>query len=226
MADGPSSVPSSPGRMHWALDDRQNRPGAVEAHLEVAMRVVFVHVRACVRDGSWWWHRTAELMQERGVPSVAPALPGPAASADRGYPRMLPRYGRSCRQATNRPSWSPTATAGSSLRRPLRESGRCATFTALSGTVRAAARNEDTSGGRHRCSSWTLLPPESAKLVQWPAGVTLSLRFSGAVRSTSAGSPLSHRVRSASSGPGAWCEEALASLGDQQSKRAPANRSL
>lgn len=29
------------------------------------MRVVFVH-GACVRDGSWWWHRTAELLQERG----------------------------------------------------------------------------------------------------------------------------------------------------------------
>jgi pimeloyl-ACP methyl ester carboxylesterase len=38
------------------------------------MRVVFVH-GACVRDGSWWWHRTAELLAERGVPSVAPALP-------------------------------------------------------------------------------------------------------------------------------------------------------
>ena len=38
------------------------------------MRVVFVH-GACVRDGSWWWHRTAALLQECGVPSVAPALP-------------------------------------------------------------------------------------------------------------------------------------------------------
>ncbi|WP_236256139.1 alpha/beta fold hydrolase [Streptomyces hygroscopicus] len=38
------------------------------------MRVVFVH-GACVRDGAWWWHRTAELLRERGVPSVAPALP-------------------------------------------------------------------------------------------------------------------------------------------------------
>ena len=38
------------------------------------MRVVFVH-GACVRDGSWWWHCTAELLRERGVPSVAPALP-------------------------------------------------------------------------------------------------------------------------------------------------------
>ncbi|SEO29460.1 Pimeloyl-ACP methyl ester carboxylesterase [Actinacidiphila rubida] len=47
---------------------------AVTADVEVAMRVVFVH-GACVRDGSWWWHRTAELLQERGVPSVAPALP-------------------------------------------------------------------------------------------------------------------------------------------------------
>ena len=28
------------------------------------MRVVFVH-GACVRDGSWWWHRTAGLLLER-----------------------------------------------------------------------------------------------------------------------------------------------------------------
>lgn len=38
------------------------------------MRVVFVH-GACVRDGSWWWHPTADLLQERGVGSVASALP-------------------------------------------------------------------------------------------------------------------------------------------------------
>ncbi|WP_405015010.1 alpha/beta hydrolase [Kitasatospora sp. NBC_01539] len=38
------------------------------------MRVVFVH-GACVEDGSWWWHRTAELLTERGVASAAPALP-------------------------------------------------------------------------------------------------------------------------------------------------------
>ncbi|MEK2493011.1 alpha/beta hydrolase [Kitasatospora purpeofusca] len=38
------------------------------------MRVVFVH-GACVRDGSWWWHRTAGLLRELGVPSVAPELP-------------------------------------------------------------------------------------------------------------------------------------------------------
>ncbi|NHC14210.1 alpha/beta hydrolase [Motilibacter deserti] len=38
------------------------------------MRVVFVH-GACVRDGAWWWHRTAEMLQERGVASVAPGLP-------------------------------------------------------------------------------------------------------------------------------------------------------
>lgn len=38
------------------------------------MRVVFVH-GACVADGSWWWHRTAERLSERGVTSVAPALP-------------------------------------------------------------------------------------------------------------------------------------------------------
>ncbi|MFQ1001891.1 alpha/beta hydrolase [Modestobacter sp. SSW1-42] len=38
------------------------------------MRVVFVH-GACVRDGAWWWHRTAALLRARGVASVAPALP-------------------------------------------------------------------------------------------------------------------------------------------------------
>ena len=38
------------------------------------MRVVFVH-GACVKDGSWWWHRTGELLAERGVASVAPVLP-------------------------------------------------------------------------------------------------------------------------------------------------------
>ncbi len=38
------------------------------------MRVVFVH-GACVKDGSWWWHRAAELLGERDVSSEAPALP-------------------------------------------------------------------------------------------------------------------------------------------------------
>lgn len=38
------------------------------------MRVVFVH-GACVKDGSWWWHRTAERLAERGVASEAPSLP-------------------------------------------------------------------------------------------------------------------------------------------------------
>jgi pimeloyl-ACP methyl ester carboxylesterase len=38
------------------------------------MRVVFVH-GACVRDGSWWWHPTAQLLADRGVASVAPLLP-------------------------------------------------------------------------------------------------------------------------------------------------------
>jgi pimeloyl-ACP methyl ester carboxylesterase len=38
------------------------------------MRVVFVH-GACVKDGSWWWHRTAELLAQRGVASEAPVLP-------------------------------------------------------------------------------------------------------------------------------------------------------
>jgi pimeloyl-ACP methyl ester carboxylesterase len=38
------------------------------------MRVVFVH-GACVKDGAWWWHLTAELLAEKGVTSAAPALP-------------------------------------------------------------------------------------------------------------------------------------------------------
>jgi len=37
-------------------------------------RVVFVH-GACVKDGSWWWQPTGELLAERGVSSQAPALP-------------------------------------------------------------------------------------------------------------------------------------------------------
>jgi pimeloyl-ACP methyl ester carboxylesterase len=57
------------------------------------MRVVFVH-GACVRDGSWWWHRTAALLDRHGIASVAPGLPscgeggasaghdGPGLSAD------------------------------------------------------------------------------------------------------------------------------------------------
>jgi pimeloyl-ACP methyl ester carboxylesterase len=35
---------------------------------------VFVH-GACVRDGSWWWHRAAAVLESRGVSSGAPALP-------------------------------------------------------------------------------------------------------------------------------------------------------
>jgi len=38
------------------------------------MRVVFVH-GACVQNGSWWWHRTADLLQKQGLTSVSPALP-------------------------------------------------------------------------------------------------------------------------------------------------------
>jgi pimeloyl-ACP methyl ester carboxylesterase len=30
---------------------------------------------ACVKDGSWWWHRTAKLLAERAVASEAPRLP-------------------------------------------------------------------------------------------------------------------------------------------------------
>ena len=59
--------------------------------MELAMRVVFVH-GACVRDGAWWWHRTAALLLERGVPSVAPLLPScgeggrPAGAGGPGLP--------------------------------------------------------------------------------------------------------------------------------------------
>jgi pimeloyl-ACP methyl ester carboxylesterase len=45
------------------------------------VRVVFVH-GACVRDGSWWWHRTAGLLQERGVQSVSPELPSCGEAGD------------------------------------------------------------------------------------------------------------------------------------------------
>jgi pimeloyl-ACP methyl ester carboxylesterase len=38
------------------------------------MRVVLVH-GACVRAGSWWWRRTAELLKDRRVLSAAPGLP-------------------------------------------------------------------------------------------------------------------------------------------------------
>ncbi|MHA3701036.1 alpha/beta hydrolase [Jatrophihabitans sp. YIM 134969] len=38
------------------------------------MRVVFVH-GACVRDGAWWWGPTGNLLQQRGIVSVTPALP-------------------------------------------------------------------------------------------------------------------------------------------------------
>jgi pimeloyl-ACP methyl ester carboxylesterase len=38
------------------------------------MRIVFVH-GACVKDGSWWWHRTGALLAERGIICEAPLLP-------------------------------------------------------------------------------------------------------------------------------------------------------
>lgn len=38
------------------------------------MRVVFVH-GACVRDGAWWWHATANLLAQHGIASETPALP-------------------------------------------------------------------------------------------------------------------------------------------------------
>lgn len=38
------------------------------------MRVVFVH-GACVRDGAWWWRRTADVLARSGIASDCPALP-------------------------------------------------------------------------------------------------------------------------------------------------------
>lgn len=38
------------------------------------MRVVFVH-GACVKDGTWWWRRTADSLAEHHITSVAPSLP-------------------------------------------------------------------------------------------------------------------------------------------------------
>lgn len=38
------------------------------------MRVVFVH-GALVRDGAWWWHRTAAILAGQGISSVAALLP-------------------------------------------------------------------------------------------------------------------------------------------------------
>ena len=49
--------------------------------VEVKVRVVFVH-GACVRDGAWWWHRTAELLAERGVASATPLLPSCGEAAE------------------------------------------------------------------------------------------------------------------------------------------------
>jgi pimeloyl-ACP methyl ester carboxylesterase len=46
------------------------------------MRIVFVH-GACVKDGSWWWQRTGELLGERGVASEAPGL---ASCGETGVP--------------------------------------------------------------------------------------------------------------------------------------------
>ncbi len=55
------------------------------------MRVVFVH-GACVQDGAWWWHRTADLLLEAGIRSTSPPLPScgeggrPAGAGGPGLP--------------------------------------------------------------------------------------------------------------------------------------------
>jgi pimeloyl-ACP methyl ester carboxylesterase len=48
------------------------------------MELIFVH-GALVRDGSWWWKPTAELLEERtGIRSRALALPSCGETAERG----------------------------------------------------------------------------------------------------------------------------------------------
>jgi pimeloyl-ACP methyl ester carboxylesterase len=37
---------------------------------------------ACVKGGSWWWHRTADLLAERDVAGEAPALPSCGETGD------------------------------------------------------------------------------------------------------------------------------------------------
>jgi pimeloyl-ACP methyl ester carboxylesterase len=56
---------------------------------EEQMDVVFVH-GALVRDGAWWWHRTAELLRKRtGVQSRALALPSCGEAAPNDAPGGL-----------------------------------------------------------------------------------------------------------------------------------------
>src|SRR3954451_9510338 len=54
------------------------------------MGIVFVH-GACVMDGSWWWHRTGELLAEQSLASEAPPLPScgeTGAPTDAGGPGL------------------------------------------------------------------------------------------------------------------------------------------
>jgi len=59
-------------------------PGSHDGE-EAAVKVVFVH-GACVKDGTWWWHRTAALLAERGISSQAPALPSCGETGERPGP--------------------------------------------------------------------------------------------------------------------------------------------
>ena len=77
------------------------------------MRVVFVH-GACVKDGSWWWHRTAELLAERDVASEAPALTELRRDGLSRPVRKDRRHGAvwALTARDEPPVLSPTATAG------------------------------------------------------------------------------------------------------------------
>ena len=140
------------------------------------MRVVFVH-GACVKDGSWWWHRTGELLAEQGLASEAPALPScgetgePRMRKDPGWPRTSPRCGRVLdRTATSRPSWSPTATAGSSQRRRRRGSRRCAICCSYPATCPRSGRASPRSAGRSPPRSSTSTPraaPSRSDRTRW-----------------------------------------------------------
>lgn len=69
-------LPLSPHALIFSRNSDYDYDGCEEDGEDevVVMRVVFVH-GACVRDGSWWWHRTGDLLADQGVTSEAPLLP-------------------------------------------------------------------------------------------------------------------------------------------------------
>ena len=136
------------------------------------MRVVFVH-GACVQG------RVVVVAPDRrtaGRSGASPARPrrcraaarrvSPAVPRDRGWPRMSPRSGGAARRATSRPSWSPTATAASSPRRPRQASTRCAICCWCPATCPRSGRASRRSAARS--------PPRSS--TSTPNGGTFTVR--------------------------------------------------